>query len=334
LLKRNGFARLASLSSALALTCAVACITNEAPNQCPTVTPPALGGARPIPPTSGGKTQSGGTGQAGLSEPGGTAEQGGAGNQAGDSATALGGSSGATTGEGGSVASGGAVDTGALIRTVSFADNNFYRAMNVGPLGSNSYVFAAVLRASPGLTMFPESLEIVRKGGPTRGWTFARVGGAPAVRFRHHDAPGIIRGTSVAINMDRMNLVVFSFDGTTQRAYENGRLTSSVPVDGITPAVDSDDFFVPSSSSAEDVLLAEFFWSNAPESFLDDVQVAAWSESAIDAMSRGEPAEGWLGCEGHLSAADAGDDTWTDRIAGLTFSLDGSVNVIDVPAQF
>jgi hypothetical protein len=155
-----------------------------------------------------------------------------------------------------------------------------------------------------------------------------------SVRFRHHDAAGVVRGTSVPIQMDHLNLVVFTFDGATQVGYVNGVPVASKPIVGITPAVDLDDFFIPSSSSEPDVLLADVFWSNAAEGFLDASAVSAWSSSAIAATERGEVPSGWTGCEGHFSAADAGDSTWTDRIGGFTLDLNGAVILKDVPAAF
>jgi hypothetical protein len=125
----------------------------------------------------------------------------------------------ATTIEGGSAGSTGDTSAGGasetkFARTVSFADNDFYSAPSGGPLGTESYVYAAILRASEGTTAFTSSVEIWRKGATARGWTFSRLSGT-SVRFRHHDAAGVVRGTSVPIQMDHLNLVVFTFDGAT-----------------------------------------------------------------------------------------------------------------------
>ena len=240
--------------------------------------------------------------------------------------TAVGGSSGS--------ASGGSAGSAATVPAVSFADNQFYAALNGGPIGSSSYVYAAVVRAADGVTSFADGTEVWRKGNTARGWTFARVSGGGALRFRHHDAAGVVRGTGVPITMPRLNVLVFTFDGTSQVGYLNGKAVASSSITGITPATDADDFFVPSSSSVEDVLIAELFWSNAPEGFLDEGAVAAWSSDVIATMSRGEVPEGWGGCEGHLTAADAGDTEWTDRIGGLTLTQKGTVNLVMVPAEF
>jgi hypothetical protein len=247
--------------------------------------------------------------------------------------SSLGGATSALEGGVGGSTSDGDASGPKFTRTVSFADSDFYVARSGGPVGTESYVFAAILRASEGTTEFTNSVQIWRKGATARGWTFSRLSGT-SVRFRHHDAAGIARGTSVPIHMDRLNVVVFTFDGATQVGYVNGVPAASKPIVGITPAVELDDFFIPGSASEPNVLIADVLWSNAPGGFLDASAVSAWTSTAIAATERGEVPPGWMGCEGHFSAVDAGDSTWADRIGGLTLTLKRDVILKDVPAVF